>query len=322
MRLDLTVHKGDKTLPVVVLIHGLGVDKFFWISPLSTRIFARNIPLRVLAAERPAENEYVKGRKVTIGTIPAQVSTLWDALIEEGCSLLCWSQRKPVGPIDSAVEELHSLMKTVDDLFPGRPVVFIGHSRGGLAARKYMEHKNPRIRALITISSPHHGSSLARLGKYLEPFSGTVKKILPENSHSLVVRTVRNVTNLVEGNALRELLPGAEFFRNLKDSRQTGTQYISFGGTEPRLVTVYIWIRKGTKRYPRQAILIPDSLITALPAFLTVDEITPGKGDGLVSAESSIMPWAAEHHMVKANHISISWHERVKDGILRTIRTL
>lgn len=48
----------------------------------------------------------------------------------------------------------------------GRPVVVVGHSMGGLAIRVWLARFNAdaRVRHVVTIGSPHHGTWLARFG--------------------------------------------------------------------------------------------------------------------------------------------------------------
>jgi len=47
--------------------------------------------------------------------------------------------------------------------------ILVGHSRGGLIARKYLEKAyNERIKMLITIGTPHHGSNIARWFKFFQ----------------------------------------------------------------------------------------------------------------------------------------------------------
>jgi len=64
---------------------------------------------------------------------------------------------------------------------------------------------------------------------------------------------------------------------------------------------------------------IPDSLINLLPAYLKLEELIPGKGDALVSAESSVMPWSSSHYNFPANHVSIMWN---REMIQKTIEVL
>jgi pimeloyl-ACP methyl ester carboxylesterase len=284
MNLDITIHKGKKNTPVVILIHGLGMDKNFWLDPLNTKIFAKNIPFRVFAAVKPHPCKSVRGMKVTLGTFPDNIKGIWNVLEKEEFNLICWSQRRPVGPIHGAVEECAMVMRMVQGLFPVNPKVLIGHSRGGLIARKFMEEERGMVRGLITISTPHKGSSLAKIGKYLEPFSAVLKKAVPGDARTTVTRAVKHVSNLLEGNAWKELHPDSLFLRNLSDSRQKDVTYVSLGGSRPRLMTLYHWKKDGEKMCARPLFSVPDSLVKVLPPRLAIDEIMPGKGDGLVTA--------------------------------------
>jgi pimeloyl-ACP methyl ester carboxylesterase len=348
--LDVAIHKGEKNKPAVILIHGLGMDKNIWADTLNTKIFAKSIPVRVFTGVKPKpytpislnppQPPFIKGgnkggldkgdmedfqretRRITLGEYPENIKSLWAALKDEGYNLICWSQRRPVDPIDIAVEELTGIARKSKRLFPKTPIALIGHSRGGLIARKFMGEKRPEIKALITISTPHAGSSIALLGKYLKPFSAVLKSILPRNTHGTISEIIKNITNLIEGDALKELLPDSAFLKSLRDSPHKGVSYMSLGGTEPRLFTVYVWRRKGRKMYPRAFLSVPVSLLKILPSFLIVDEITLGKGDGLVSAKSSLLPWASEHHNLHVNHLSILWNKKAMDSIIETLRAI
>lgn len=68
-------------------------------------------------------------------------------------------------PIGSLVAQLQA---QVDDLVEatGQPKVILAcHSMGGLVARAYLaRHGAGRVAKLVTMGSPHHGTSLARLG--------------------------------------------------------------------------------------------------------------------------------------------------------------
>jgi pimeloyl-ACP methyl ester carboxylesterase len=322
MGLDITIHKGSAGRPVIIFIHGLGMDKNMWLDPLETKIFAKNFPLKYFAAKRPKVCPETSGKqlkKLTIGDIPEKVDTLWDTLKNRDFSLACWSQKRPAGPISVAVEELGMIMKLVKKTFPGRPAVLIGHSRGGLVARKFMEKKTPEIKALITICTPHSGSALALLRKYFKPFSSVLKIILPKNAHGTASEALKRLNDLIEGDASKELLPGSDFFRSLKDSPSDGISYLSFGGTKTKLLTVYKYLKRDDELCPEPFVTIPDSLLQVLPLSLLPDELKHGKGDFLVSAKSSRLPWASEHHNVPANHIAILWNKKI---INRTVELL
>jgi hypothetical protein len=76
------------------------------------------------------------------------------------------------------------------------------------------------------------------------------------------------------------------------------------------------------KMYAMPLMTVPDSLMKVIPNFLSLDEITPGRGDGLVSAESSALPWSSAHHVLKANHVSIIWNKKAKRIVIETLGRL
>lgn len=320
MKLDITFHRGRPDKPVVIFIHGLGVDKNFWVDPPGTKVLGGSVPLNVFAAGPPRSClPAEKRKKISIGFIPDTIDNLWTAVTDKGFNALCWSQKRPVGPIHVAVEELEEIHALVKKEFPGNLIAVIGHSRGGLIARKFMERKVPEIKALITISTPHAGSSLSRLGKYLSPLAPFLEKILPEETHGTVSNTIKRLHELLEGNALKELLPGSDFIRTLRDTPSEGIIYVSFGGTKTKMLTVYTWKKQDNRICPKPLLTVPDSLLKALPQSVIPGEITPGMGDFLVTAASSVMPLAQKHYNVPANHMSITWHKKT---INKTIEVL
>ncbi|MBI5675828.1 MAG: alpha/beta hydrolase [Nitrospirae bacterium] len=319
MELDISIHKGESNKPLAILIHGLGVDKGIWTDPIHTKLLANNFRLKILAAEAPLPRISIGINKLTIGDLPDKIDNIWSVLKDEGYNLITWSQKRPVGHIDAAVLELKDIVARADELFPGSPAALIGHSRGGLIARKLMEVRPPGIKALITIASPHSGSSISKIAGYLSPLAVVLKGIMPEEKQGMIIETVSKTTDFLIGEALKELMPGSDFFKGLKDSPIKGIKYLSFGGTEPRLLTVYQWEKNGSEFYPKPLIEIPDSLIKLLPSSLQLEELTPGKGDALVSAESSVMPWSSSHYNFPANHVSIMWN---RDVIQKTIEVL
>ena len=322
MKLDITINKGSEKKPVIIFIHGLGVDKGFWTDPGKTRVLGGSILMKVFAAKKPRPCSSEPQRKLSVGILPEKPENLWTDAVKRGFNTVCWSQKRPAGPISAAVKELGYILEYSKELFPGRPIAIIGHSRGGLVARKLMEKNVPEIRALITVSTPHNGSSLSRLGNYLSPLAPVIKKLLPKDSHSTASDVIKRTHDLLEGKALKELLPGSDFFRTLKDVPRDHITYLSFGGTVTKIFTVYKWNKEDDKFYPKPLLTIPDSLLKVLPAGMVPDEITPGKGDFMVTAESAVLPWAPKHYNLPANHISIAWHKKMKEKALEVLERL
>ncbi len=316
MELDVTIHKGSGDKPIVIFIHGLAVDKNFWIDPYDTKVLGKSVPMRVFASTRPGPKPPQRTQQFTIGTIPGKIMNLWLLLKEQNFNLLCWSQRRPAGPIHSSVDELDSIMKLSGRIFPGKHVVFVCHSRGGLVARKFMEKKRRRVKALVTIATPHQGSSLSLISKHLSPLAGFLRGVLPDETHGSLAEVVKKTAELLQGKALKELMPGSDFIRNLNDRPYGNVKYLSFGGRKTALLTFYRWKKHDEKMCPVPVLTIPDSLTNFLPASVIPDEIIPCKGDFMVTTKSSVLPWAAAHYNVSANHISITWSRKVKTSVL------
>jgi pimeloyl-ACP methyl ester carboxylesterase len=322
MQLDTTIRRGEPGKPVVIFIHGLGMDKGFWTSPAETMILARNVAMRYFAASKPLPSTSPPESKITIGDVPERINNLWHAVIERGFSTLCWSQRRPMGPISVAVEELAEIVSRVKSMFPQVPLLFVCHSRGGLIARKYMESDTDGIRALITIATPHHGSSLTKFAKHLSPVSSAIKRMLPEDARATAAIVLKNVLELISSTALKELLPGSDFIKGLAVTPEKGIEYLTFGGTETRMFDIYRWQKREGIFNPVTMLTIPGSLLKILPASVVPEEMKQGRGDFMVTAKSARLPWAAEHIDVPSNHISITWNSTVIQRTLELIEQI
>lgn len=324
MELDITIHKGESNNPLAILIHGLGTDKNIWLDPLNAKVLAKKVPLKLFAAKasKPCMPENHNGKKISFGDMPENIKTLWDVLVKEGINIICWSQRRPAGPISAAVDDLEEVMERAEEIFPESRIALVCHSRGGLVARKFMEERRSEIKALITIATPNSGSAISSIGKYVAPFYALFKGVLPKYTHVTLSDIINSTGELLQGKAIIELMPDSDFFNSLKDSTRKGVKYISFGGTEPKILTVYRWEERDGKIFPKELFSIPDSLLKILPPPLQLDEITPGKGDVLVSAMSSILPWSEAHYDLPANHLSIMWHKTVIKKTIEVLKSL
>lgn len=284
--IDISYHKGSIDKPAVVLIHGLGMDKNIWIDPKKSRILGGLLPLHVILG---------KSR---------DVRTVYEDLRHEGYSVITWSQKRPMAAIDVVVEELKEVIKIAKGLTKDG-IILIGHSRGGLVARRYLLEGDSSIRALITISTPHKGTSLSKYAMYLSPFAERIEPLFSKTKGQFA-SAVRRSLNFLKSEALKELLPDSPFFKTLKDKPRKGVYYLSIGGTYPTLFKI-------------SGIRVPDSLCKVIPKGLCPPELKMGEGDGLVSAESSILSWSNEHHNFELNHASILFDEWVRNKILNAI---
>lgn len=290
MKLDIRFREGDKHKPLVVFIHGLGMDADFWTDPARARVLGGRYPLSVLLG---------KG---------VEMRTSYQDLKGLGFSVLTWSQSRPAGPISVAVGELGQiLLKHPEQAHEG--VFFICHSRGGLIARKYLEAGADTTRAVITLSTPHGGTSLAKWAVFMSPLAKAVTHFLKNFDRKEADTAFRKILRFLGSSGLKELLPGSDFYGRLKDEKVKGAKYISIGGTDPDL-------------FRALALPLPQLLAGVVPEKMFPQEMRDGHGDGLVSASSSVLPHADKHLNFPLNHASIVFHGGVRDVIAEAVQSI
>jgi pimeloyl-ACP methyl ester carboxylesterase len=276
---DIIFHQGDKNKPLAVFIHGIGMDANVWADPESARVLGGKYPLRILLGGIEMKNSF-------------------DDLRDLGFPVLTWSQKRPVGEAAAALEELEEIVN--DYISDG--IILIGHSRGGLLARKLVEHKIHNIRAIVTIATPHHGSTVAKWADHISPFAATLKKIVDAGHKRESASAIQRVLGFLSGSGIKEMLPDSDFISSLSSQPASGTKTISIGGTDPSLVVI--------NGRPLSAIIsgiLPDSMLP--------DELREGMGDGFVSAVSSVWPGAHEHRNFHAHHVRLLFNPEVREYI-------
>jgi pimeloyl-ACP methyl ester carboxylesterase len=296
MKLDIASYHGSIDKPAIVFIHGLGMDKNIWVNPSESRILGGMFPLKILL-----------DKKITVENIE-KIQTLFDDLRQREYSVITWSQKRPAGPINSAVSELCDVMSSAQNM-TNAGIILIGHSRGGLIARKYLSKQYKSIKGLITISTPHKGSSVASIAKYLSPFVSTINPLVPNGDKGTLSFSIKRILDFLKSRALKELLPDSNFFKSIKDGPLNAVHYTSVGGTKPTLFNLY-------------NMSFPDIFEKVIPENLYPEEMRMGKGDGLVSAESSRIPWSHEHYNFAFNHAEILFDNGVRDVLGKIIERL
>jgi len=296
MKLDIASYHGSIDKPAIVFIHGLGMDKNIWVNPSESCILGGMFPLKILLDKKNTAENVEK------------IQTLFDDLRQRDYSVITWSQKTPAGPIDSAVKELHEIIIEAQKM-TNAGIILIGHSRGGLIARKYLFKQDKSIKGLITISTPHKGSSVAKIAKYLSPLVSMINPLVPNGDKGTLSFSIKRILNFLKSRALKELLPDSNFFRSIKDGPLNGVHYASVGGTKPTLFNLY-------------NVSFPDIFEKVIPENLYPEEMRMGKGDGLVSAESSKIPWSHEHYNFAFNHAEILFDNGVRDVLGKIIERL
>ena len=295
--------QGENTRPVIIFVHGLGLSSRIWTDMLNYRVLAGYLPIISLIQVHSSVlyridhyNNSLQRKKLV---------TLWDGLRGKGFNLICWSESKPYNSIVEVVKELKEVVTTARISFPDLPIALIGHSRGGLIARKYMEQNTEDLRALITISTPHRGSSIAKFGIRLSNF---FQNLLDRKINN---PALQGLISLIRSQALHELYPGSNFLKCLNDIPYKHIKYISFGGNNP------FGFIKVFQKHPN---LI--RYLNILAHSVCPDELVSGKGDGFVTVESAHLPWADHHYTLPDNHASILCNHTVIEIIANSLKGL
>jgi pimeloyl-ACP methyl ester carboxylesterase len=289
MSLDLAVLAGSPRKPACVFVHGLGMSKHIWTAPEEARVLGGMARVTVL----------LRGYE--------HLDTLYHDLAARGFTVMAWSQSRPVGPAEAALEELTRVVREARKRKPAG-IVLIGHSRGGLLARRYLQdHESADVRALVTLCSPHRGSTMARWAGYVSPLASLLRPAMPAGREGTLVGAMRRTLLFLESTAVRELLPGSDFLRSLKEQGPPGLYALSVGGTSPVLFSV-----------PGLSSL-PAALGRILPDRAVPEEMRRGMGDGLVSAKSAVLPFAREHLNFPLNHAAVIVDRVVRDAVLERI---
>lgn len=295
--LDLVFHQGEKNKPACIFIHGMGMNKDIWINPSYLKIMAGMFPLRIMLRKQVFPPKSV-------------LRTLYHDLKDMGCTVLAWSQSRPAGSIDIAVKELRAVVDFTNGLEVSG-IILIGHSRGGLVARKLLEESSGAypIKALITLCTPHQGTSMAKWAVYASKAAPLIKPLMPETQKGSLTKAIKRVLDFLESRAVRELLPNSDFLRSFKNIKPKGICFISAGGTNPELISI------------NNIFSIPSSLERLMPKRLP-EEMKEGKGDGMVSLGSSRLPSGDEHLSFHFNHAEMVVAPLVREELIKKITGL
>jgi pimeloyl-ACP methyl ester carboxylesterase len=252
------------------------------------------------------------GNTISFGSVDPQIQGLWNCLKSGGFSLASWTQSQPLGPIQHAIDELKTAMDTVRNKWPGKAIYIIGHSRGGLIARRFLlEKSGGDIEGLVTICSPHSGTGMAKFSRYLKPAGVLVEKIIPRKSKATLTKALNRVSTFLQSPAIAELEPESEFIVSLQKKLPRKIRKLSFGGTSPALFQVIVRLPSGNHK----VVKFPDLLAGAIPSGHLPRELTPGLGDALVSAESAELS-GSKHYNFPDNHVKAAYDNKIHSIIL------
>ena len=333
---DLDFTPGDPNKPLVLLLHGNGGNKDHMVNPAVTTY---NYDFRgALPADREIGWSWYPGVGIwsVVPDQPKDVVGWRQAVQQAGYRTAAYSQVGPRDLLAPAVQELGDVMTHLRVRYPGTPVVLLAHSRGGLLARKFLKDNAANaalvgsIAGLITLHSPHHGSTLANVANTLNTVVTALSMVNP-----VLASVMSGVRDEVNQPSYQELAVGGPFLTELQagEGPVPGVAYATFGGTNPVLTRVNTWSYTVGSAIPQwnwppyYHVISSSQVPIASPVFGnalcaeylgSVPEVNTG-GDILTTDSGARLPYAAMHKTNSLNHAEALWDPSLQQQVLQVL---
>lgn len=207
---------------------------------------------------------------------------------------------------ESASQAMISLKRQFSASDPAPELCLIGHSMGGLVARQMTESaaKDPLaldpsfIQQLITIGTPHQGSNWASL----PPLSAMFTSDGMDTDDMLSV-----ILHRPSSQGVRDMIPGSPFLQSLNSrDRRDDVRYTAIIGTvSPVNESQVIALRQALQSMDQQGTLLRLIRPRIKPLLESFDELSAGKGDGIVSVESARFTGVEDQVKVAVSHFEM-----------------
>jgi len=328
---ELDFSDGSGRKPIIVLLHGTGGTKSDMVSPGS-------------APDNNYDHSSIFPGDVSIGWRDYPGIGVWSCCeLDPKMDVLSWreilskynfrtavySQVDPVGFLARPVAELVVVMATLQKNFPETDFVLLAHSRGGLLTRKFLKD-NPELARMvtkvITLHSPHTGSSLASIASTVREIIETLQDAIGD----IVLVLFDWLLDLADSDAYREMAIGSEFLTELAkgENAYKWIQYFTFGGTSVRLSRIRSWVYTAESAIPQWHLppFFHERAVSEVPGISPIadslpnliDELTEGLGDLLTADARTRLPFAT-HQVNHINHAEALWHPLIQAQVLRIL---
>ncbi len=326
-----------KGKPWVILIHGMGMTEKSWTDPYAENLVGGLFPFDyVLTDLDHSPDSFGLNHTLFHGLcpstplrlLPSRPPSYWEILSQSGFGPVTWSQRDPLGPLAAAVEELKAIMYRVS---PVDGIVLLGHSRGGLIARKFLQERAPaweKVKAVILLAAPNRGSRIAAFTRLsaqalLLPGFNRPGSSANQGRGGRVFRQILGyLLAFLEKPGIQELYPDSPLMKEMHSWEEAearcGIPCYNFAGVSTTYLRLYQILNREPLRTV-QAFSLFDGLENFLWGFWP-PELQQGRGDGLISAESAVLPFARENRRVSINHAQFLIDADVRERVLDILK--
>ena len=235
----------DPSLPLVVLLHGLGGSSLDMTNPIAVRGGLTFNRAAAYPVYRDGGFQLGQPALPVAGFFvdpPATTLTSWNrALVAAGFSTVAYNQSgATIAPNVTQLTALAAGALSTDSRLAGLRIVFVAHSRGGIIARSFLAAaaSNPalsgfvaRVRSLVTLHSPHLGSGVANIAVTVDGLLARIQAAVAAASIPPLgfLATLRSFT---ANPAFAELAVGSPVLAGIAAGEPVpGISYHTFGGT-------------------------------------------------------------------------------------------
>jgi pimeloyl-ACP methyl ester carboxylesterase len=328
--LDLT--DGDPDLPLVLLLHGAMGSKLDMVDPHAgpDQDFDNLAPLKARVEIGPSSYPGIGVYSCcSLDDKLDHVRSWNEVLVANKFSTAVYSQVHNDGLLDEPVKELRAVVQALDGKYPNKPLVLLSHSRGGLLTRSFLKRfpKDAQtVRTVITLHSPHTGSSLATLAVTVrDAIEG-----LRDTFGNVVTQALGWLLDRAKSDAFREMAVGSAFLTDLAadEGPLKNIEYFTFGGVSVRLTRIRQWVYTLDSALPqwrwppydhaRVETEVPGAspLADSLPDV--IEELTEGRGDLLTADRRTRLPFAP-HQTNPINHAEALWDPLLQAQVLKIL---